>query len=100
MDEAALLIRRREVLRRGTFAEIVVWRLPRRLPGSAHGYKYRLALVDQGDCVLRYDNESGKGDHRHVGDREWPYTFVTIEQLLDDFDADARSYLDDHPDHR
>lgn len=23
-----------------------------------------------GNCVLRYDNEAGKGDHKHIGDDE------------------------------
>jgi hypothetical protein len=50
--------------------------------------------------VLRYDNETGKGDHRYFGNRQEPYTFVSIEQLLDDFDASVRRYLDAHPDHR
>lgn len=27
--------------------------------------KYSLARVADGACVLRYDNEAGKGDHRH-----------------------------------
>jgi hypothetical protein len=98
--KATLLVRRRERQRSGAFTEIVIWQLPRRLPGSEHRYKYRLALVDQEECVLRYDNESGKGDHRHQGSRETAYQFTTIEQLLEDFDADTRSYLDEHPHHR
>jgi hypothetical protein len=52
------------------FVEIVIWSVPRKLPGSAHPFKYRLALMSGGSCVLRYDNESGKGDHKHVGKRE------------------------------
>ena len=68
--KATLVIQRRERLRPGTFAEIVVWRLPRHLPASEHRYKYRLALVDALECVLRYDNESGKGDRRHIGTTE------------------------------
>ena len=98
--KATLLVRRRELQRPGAFTEIVIWQLPRRLPGSAHSYKYRLALIDQEECVLRYDNESGKGDHRHRGATETAYRFTTIEQLLEDFDADTRTYLDEHPDHR
>ena len=98
--QATLLVRRRERQRPGAFTEIVIWQLPRRLPGSAHRYKYRLALIDQAACVLRYDNESGKGDHRHRGTQEAAYRFTTIEQLLEDFDADARNYLDEHPHHR
>jgi len=98
--KATLLLRRRERLRPDTFAEVVVWRLARRIPASEHGYKYRPALIDRLECVLRYDNEAGKGDHRHSGDAEEPYRFTTIEPLLEDFDADIRSYLDEHPDPR
>jgi hypothetical protein len=98
--KATLLVRRRERQRPGTFTEIVIWLLPRRLPGSAHRYKYRLALIDQEECVLRYDNESGKGDHRHRGTNETAYRFTTIEQLLEDFDSDTRTRIDQHPHHR
>jgi hypothetical protein len=98
--KATLLVRRRENKRPWVFAEIVIWQLPRRLPGSVHRYKYRLALIDREECVLRYDNESGKGDHTHRGTEEAAYRFTTIEQLLKDFDADTRNYLDEHPHHR
>lgn len=46
-----------------------------------HSLKYRLAYVVEGECVLRYDNEAGKGDHRHVGTNETPYAFVSIDKL-------------------
>ena len=82
---AELLIDERHVLDARAFVEIVVWRLPRTAPGSAHRFKYRLALVVDGDCVLRYDNEAGKGDHRHVGNREEPYRFSDPDTLLADF---------------
>jgi uncharacterized protein DUF6516 len=59
------------------FVEIVVWRLPRSVRASAHGFKYRLALVENGVCVIRYDNEAGKGDHRHLGNTEEIYEFTT-----------------------
>ena len=75
----------RHVLDTQTFVEIVVWRLPRPLRGSTHPFKYRLALVCDGVCVLRYDNEAGKGGHRHIGDSERPYTFTNPEKLLADF---------------
>ena len=36
--------------------------------------------------MLRYDDEEGKGDHRHmIGDPETPYAFSTPEQRVDDF---------------
>lgn len=86
--KAVELVRTRIVYSPTAFAELVLWQLPRVLPGSAHRYKYRLAYVVNGECVLRYDNESGKGDHRHFGGRERPYVFSTPEKLLTDFERD------------
>ena len=50
---AVLVIRRRVILAEDAFAEIVVWRLPRAEPPSKHAFKYRLAYVVVGECVLR-----------------------------------------------
>ena len=61
-----LLLRERIPFDQDAFAELVIWRLPRPAPGSAHPYKYRLAFIVDDVCVLRYDNEAGKGDHRHT----------------------------------
>src|SRR6266853_479353 len=36
-------------------------------------------------CVLRFDNETGKGDHKHVGETEVPYRFTTLDRLIEDF---------------
>ena len=71
------------------FAEIVAWQLPQAAPGSAHGFKYRMALVVNEVCVLRYDNEAGKGDHKHLAGVEVAYVFSTLDQLVDDFWADV-----------
>ncbi len=60
------------------------------VPGSAHQLKYSLFYGYPGRRVVSYDNERGKGDHRHVRDREEPYTFTTVEQLVADFLADVR----------
>ena len=70
------------------FAELVLWRLPKPLDGSLHRFKYRLAYVVRGDCVSRYDNEVGRGDHRHFGRKESAYAFTTPEQLIADFQND------------
>ena len=70
------------------FAELVIWQLPKPVAGATHRYKYRLAYVVRGECVLRYDNEVGKGDHRHAGERQSAYTFTTPEQLIADFQRD------------
>lgn len=87
--KALLLIDERKLVREGVFADIVVWQIRQPVPGSAHGYKYRLAYVVNGVCVLRYDNEAGKGDHKHLGERGVPYTFTTLDRLVEDFWADA-----------
>ncbi|MFP4280668.1 MAG: DUF6516 family protein [Halochromatium sp.] len=62
---------------------------PAPLLGSAHGYKYRLALIVDEVCVLRYDNEAGKGDHKYLGEREMPYQCDGIDQLIGDCWADV-----------
>jgi hypothetical protein len=89
--KAELLMRERRVLGAG-FVEVVVWRLPEPLNGSAHSLKYRLAYVVASECVLRYDNEAGKGDHRHAGGHEMPYRFASVDQLLEDFLADVAAW--------
>jgi Family of unknown function (DUF6516) len=83
--DAELVVDERRVIAENAFVEMMVWRLPRPVRGSAYRFKYRLALVEMGVCVLRYDNEAGKGDHRHIGAVEKPYEFTTPEALLDDF---------------
>ena len=87
------LLDERHVLSETAFAELLVWRVSAPVRGSAHGYRYRLALVVDGKCVLRYDNEAGKGDHRHVGDKEQEYRFNSAEQLLTDFWTDVEEML-------
>ena len=88
--EAQLLLKQRLVLSESTFAEIVIWQLPAPLDGSIHDYKYRLAYVVNGVCVLRYDNEAGKGNHLHINEQEIVYNFVSTEQLIDDFFAQIK----------
>lgn len=82
---ADLLLRERRVLAENQFAEMVIWRVPKRVPGSAHDFKYRLALVVDEVCVLRFDNEAGKGDHKHLGTVQVAYAFTTLERLVEDF---------------
>jgi len=86
---AALLAQAKEVRDDGTIVEIVVWALDEPLPPCAHSYKYRLFFGRPGECFVRYDNERGKGDHRHVGGKESIYGFTTLEALLADFEPDV-----------
>jgi hypothetical protein len=86
--KAVALLQGRTVFSESAFAELVLWQVPQPVPGSTHRFKYRLAYVVDGVCVVRYDNEAGKGDHRHVGGRERAYTFETPDQLVADFQRD------------
>ena len=83
--KADLLLHERMVLNEKAFADLVVWRVPRAVPGSAHPYKYRLAYVISSKCLIRFDNEAGKGDHCHLGEDEVAYEFESLEKLLEDF---------------
>ena len=77
----------------GCIMDGVVWLLPEEsVPGCQHLYKYRLYYGCEGRWDIGYDNERGKGDHRHYGEREEPYTFISFEQLINDFLADVAAY--------
>ena len=86
--KAVELIRTRITYSEAAFAELMLWRVPKPVQGSSHGFKYRLAYVVDDVCVLRYDNESGKGDHRHFNNKERAYDFSTPDQLIADFQHD------------
>jgi hypothetical protein len=86
--KATLVARDRIVYAENAFAELVLWRVSTPVTGSSHAFKYRLAYVVDGVCVVRYDNEVGKGDHRHIGDKESVYSFTTPEALLAAFERD------------
>ena len=95
---AALLLHTRIAYSEHSFAELALWRLPRRLPGSAHPYKYRLAYVVRAVCVIRYDNEAGKGDHVHLEGQESSYAFVSPERLISDFQDQIERWNRENPD--
>ena len=65
--------------------EGVVWRVPKPVPPSEPPYKYRLVYVRDGKRIVGYDNERGKGDHKHLGEVESDYVFAGVKQLLADF---------------
>ena len=85
---AVELLRTRIVFSESAFAELVLWRVPQPVAGSTHDFKYRLAYVVNRICVVRYDNESGKGDHRHFAETQSEYTFQTVDKLIADFERD------------
>ncbi len=94
MSQATLLYHRKRLYDNGAIAELKLWLVPRTVPGSKHSYKYSLYYGRHGKRLIGYDNESGKGDHRHYGDLEEVYRFTTPEQLMSDFLADVQALRD------
>jgi len=88
--KAVLVFHDKQVLHDGAIVEMKIWEVPQPVPGSAHRLKYSLFYGRPGKRVVGYDNERGKGDHRHIEGKEEPYTFSTPEQLTEDFLADVR----------
>jgi hypothetical protein len=89
---AVLIAKAKEIRDDGSIVEFVIWSLPEPLVPSDHNFKYRLYYGAAGACRVRYDNERGKGDHRHMGGREEAYNFTTLEQLLADFERDVNEW--------
>lgn len=73
----------------GAIVEMVIWRVPRPVPPSVRDIKYRWFYGQAGIRMVGYDNERGKGDHRHFRGVETAYVFTTVDQLMDDFWADV-----------
>jgi hypothetical protein len=71
----------------GSILEIVIWKVPKPVPPTEHGYKYRAVYVVDGVRIVGFDNERGKGDHCHIDGKELPYAFNGVDQLLEDFIA-------------
>lgn len=69
---------------------MTLWQVPKPVVGSAHPFKYSLFYGYPGRRIIGYDNERGKGDHRHLGDKEEPYLFSSVEALMADFLADVQ----------
>lgn len=90
--KAKLLVKERLIQSPNSFVELILWQLPQPVSGSVHTFKYRLAFVVESFCVVRYDNEAGKGDHKHIGAEESAYQFESPRRLLDDFWHDVKQW--------
>lgn len=73
----------------GAIIEMTIWEVPRVVSGSKHFLKYSLYYGVDGNRIIGYDNERGKGDHKHLGGREEIYLFLSVEQLVADFLSDV-----------
>lgn len=85
---ARLLFKDKYVYRDGAIREMIICQLPATDPERPHGLKYRLFYGTPDQSLVRFDNERGKGDHRHFGDQEEVYSWVSVKQLVEDFKAD------------
>ena len=88
--KAELLFHQRIDYDDGAIVETVLWRVPTPVPPSMHGLKYSLFYGWPGIREGGYDNERGKGDHRHFQGTERAYEFSTVEKLVEDFWSDVR----------
>lgn len=82
---AKLITRFKNINPDGSIFELVIWKLPAPVPPAQHDYKYRAVYIVDGIRVVGFDNERGKGDHCHFDGTEYPYTFISVEQLVEDF---------------
>jgi len=85
---ARLILSDKYIYADSAIREMLIWRLPEADKERPHGLKYSLFYGYSGKSLLRYDNERGKGDHRHMGDLEESYRFTSVEQLIQDFRTD------------
>ena len=74
----------------GGIVEMSIWRVPSPVIGSVHAFKYSLFYGRPGQRIVGYDNERGKGDHKHLYDSEERYVFSTVERLVGDFLTDVK----------
>ena len=87
--KAEIIVADKIVFDDGAIQEMVIWLVPTPIPPKRHGFKYRLFYGFPGQRLVAYDNERGKGDHRHIEGREESYFFADWETLSDDFLADV-----------
>lgn len=86
--KAELLFRDKFVYADGAIREMTLWKLLIADEERPHGLKYSLYYGSDGTRVVGYDNERGKGDHRHYREREEKYEFESVEKLIQDFRDD------------
>lgn len=73
----------------GAVLEMRLWEVAQPVPGSNHRLKYSLFYGRPGERLIGYDNERGKGDHRHFDGEQERYPFVSVRRLIADFLADV-----------
>lgn len=92
MSEAIRILSEKRALSDGHIMSITVWGVPAPVPPCTHPFKYSLFFGRAGARLVAYDNERGKGDHKHIHGVERPYDFTSLAQLVADFRADVRQH--------
>jgi hypothetical protein len=55
----------------GSITQFVIWKVPTPVPPTEHGFKYRMVYIRDGERIVGFDNERGKGDHMHLDGEEF-----------------------------
>ena len=76
----------------GNIIEVKMWEMAAPTADKPYGYKYSLVYIVNGVRVIGYDNAEGRGDHRHYRDKERPYRFKSLSQLVADFYEDIEKF--------
>ena len=84
------------VLPDGAIVQMTIWQLPRSTSERPHGLKYSLFYGGPDGRIVSYDNESGKGDHKHIRDVETRYKFIDVETMVAGFLADVKRIRNEH----
>lgn len=75
----------------GNTVEIKIWSVPH-TELRPHGLKYSLVYIVDRCRVVGYDNETGKGDHKHIDGSEYVYQFESPTRLRADFLRDVQAW--------
>ena len=89
--EVNKLFHAKEMFKNG-FVEVLTWQVPESVPPSEHLFKlfkYSLVYIVNGERIIGYDNERGKGDHKHILQEQLAYEFIDSGQLIKDFYSDV-----------
>ena len=79
---AHLVLNEKTVFEDGSILQVRIWSVPKSVPSARHRCKYNLFYGRPGERLVGFDNERGKGDHKHVLGAETNYRCVSISQSL------------------
>ncbi len=91
MPKAEKVLDVRNSFEDGTLLVIRVWKLAEPVPPAMHRFKYSFFYGRPGVRLVLFDNERGKGDHKHLREVESVYVFESVENLMNDFLAAVRA---------